>query len=259
MGRSDVKRVAIRRIAGDFAIDARATSQCMLLRLQEEHACPLAHHKPSTACVERSAGGLRGIVAIGAHRTHASETRKSQRSDRRFRPPGEHDIRLPELDVLERLTERMRPCRARAHHAKIGSFGAKLDGNHRSCGVPDDGRQQERRDAFGALGEQYPAALLHCFKAANARANKHTKTFCVDRTCVERTICHCTLRSGHRKVRVAIVPPRLLFRPILRHVEIPDFARDFDLRLRRIKECDWANTTFSLEQVVKEGLCVVAE
>ena len=104
LGRADVKRVGGEGAAGDRAVDARAAPRGVSRRLDDEHDRALAEHEPVPVGVERPAGALGLVVALG-HRPHVREAREHGRGDAGIGAAGDDHVGLAGEDQAAGLEQ----------------------------------------------------------------------------------------------------------------------------------------------------------
>mmetsp|Transcript_25434 Transcript_25434/g.74982 ORF Transcript_25434/g.74982 Transcript_25434/m.74982 type:complete len:504 (+) Transcript_25434:228-1739(+) len=263
--RGDVVRVARGSVARNFAVDLCAAPKRVLLRLKQQHARPLAHHETRAVRVERAARLLRVVVRRGAHRAHRVEARKAERSDRRLGPSGEHHVALAPLQVLERLSDRVRAGRARRHDAVVRPLRPHLNCDHRAGSVADDGGEQEGRDPLRPLVEEDVAAALDGVQPAHAGANEDSEALRVEVLRVAAAVFERHLGSGHREVGVAVLPLGHVRIPVVARLKVLHLGRDCGLVRRllggavAVEAGNRMDAALPFAEVVEEGVRVVSE
>src|SRR5256886_15655904 len=75
-----------------LGVDLRAAAPGVLPLLEDQHARAVAYHESVAVLVERAAGGLRAVVALGEP-FHVPEAPDPERRDGGFPPPPDHDAR----------------------------------------------------------------------------------------------------------------------------------------------------------------------
>mmetsp|Transcript_5005 Transcript_5005/g.20004 ORF Transcript_5005/g.20004 Transcript_5005/m.20004 type:complete len:392 (+) Transcript_5005:560-1735(+) len=211
----DVVGIAGGAVPSELAVDLRAARLGVLLRLEDEHTAAFAHDEAGAVFVEGT-GSTRGIVVEGGdHGLHGREASKAERSERRLRATGDHDVRLAALEEVQRRAERVGARGTSAHHTEVGSLSTKLDGDDARSGVGDECRDQEGRHALepraaAVLLGKADAAVLEELHSPDAAANEHAELLPFQLGHVDLGILHGHLGRCHGEVRITSLPARFL-------------------------------------------------
>ena len=167
VGLDHVEGVVGGAVADDPAEHRRAAGSRVLLALEDQHAGALAHHEAVAAGVE----GARDAVA--RERTHAPEGGDAQRRQRGLGAAGDDDVGGAALDHPHPFADRVGAGRAGRGDAESGPVNAEPDRDCAGGRVGHHHRDEVRRDAALAAGEERLALLLQGDQAADAGAEDH--------------------------------------------------------------------------------------
>ena len=94
--------ISITAKTNDLSMNICPPFECMFKILQDKDTGSLSNDESIPVLFKGTAGSLRFIIP-GGERLHGTESTNSQRSDDRFRTPGNHGICISTLDNLEGL------------------------------------------------------------------------------------------------------------------------------------------------------------
>lgn len=234
IGLGDVKRVARRCIAREFAIDARPARQRVVERLQHQHAGALTHDEAVAIAVERAARLLRRIVPR-AHGLHRAEARIGEGRDGGLTAACNHDVRVAPPDRVRRLAQRMGAGRTGRDEAEIGPARAILDGDQARTHVADQRGDREGRHLARPTLHEHAQLVLKRVHAADSRPDHHAHAVGILAGHVDSRIGHRLLRRHETKVRIAVVAPRFLGIHVLRRIPIEHLGANLAGELGRIE------------------------
>ena len=113
-------------VAEHFGIDRRAACLGVFQFFEDEHAGPFAEHEAVAVAVERPAGLLRIVVALGEG-PHAGKAAEAHRRDRGFAAAGDHHVGIVVLNRLEGVADGVGGAGAGRGHGIVRSAQAELD------------------------------------------------------------------------------------------------------------------------------------
>src|SRR5215210_3175984 len=130
-------------VAGDGGDRFCAAALRVLLVLQDQCSCALAHHEAIAALVEGTACPG-GVVVTAAHGPYRAKASHREGCDRGFRGAGYHHVGVPPPDELQTFRDRL-PSRGAGENRTL----ARSRGAERDCELPgrhvgDHHRDQER-------------------------------------------------------------------------------------------------------------------
>ena len=237
IGRRHVMRVARHPVPHDLAVDPGVAPARVLERLQHEDAPALAAHEAVAPGVERPRRLLRLVVAR-RHRLHRAEARDGQRHHDGLRAARDHHVGVAALDQAEGVAERVVAGGAGGDHGGVRPLGAEAHRDEPGRHVDDEHRDEERRDAVGALLDEHLVRVEERGDAADARADEHAEARAVQPGRVEAGVLDGHDGARHRVLEVRVEPARVLLVDVLQLVEVADLAGDardeLELAARRL-------------------------
>jgi len=166
----DMERVGGRSVAQDFGIDPRAPGQGAPEILEDDDAGPFAHDEPVPLGVERPGRPGRVGVVLG-QRLQGVESGDAQGRDRRFGPPGDHDVRVPPGDHPEGIADGVRSGAAGGDRGRVRPERLVFDRDLARGLVDDRLDQEERRNPVGPLFHQDAVRILERSDPPDARSD----------------------------------------------------------------------------------------
>ncbi len=197
------------------------------------------------------------MLVLDREPAHGAEAGEDQRVHARLRPAGEHDVRVPALDQLGRLADRVRSRRAGRDDRVVRAADAERDRHLAARRVDEHVRKEERRDPVRPALAQHVGLLEQTDGAADRRTEDDPRPRRVEP--VQAGVADGLPGRGDGEEDVPLEPARLLRRHDARRVELLDLGGHAHRELRRVERADPVDAAAPVDRCAPRRRGIVAE
>ncbi len=251
VGGRDVRGVVRLAEAHELAVDPSVALLRVLEVLEDEEACPLAEDEAVPILVEGSARPLGGVVPL-AERARLAEAREADRGQGRLGAADDHEVGVAVADLLEPHADRVVARGAGRGDREVGSLEAMADRELPGRGIDHHHRDEERRDALHALGDERAALLLRRPEAADPGAHDRAAALPVQAVEVDPGVAPSLLGGDERELDLAVEVTELSPVEVLLRIVLLHLAAEGRRVLARVEERELRRAALTLLETFPE-------
>ena len=252
MRRGEVVGVGADTVSGELAVN-RGTALLRVLEFFDHDDTGAFAHDESVAVPVERARGLFRIVVAEAEGLHVGEAREAAGADGGFRSAADHAVGIAKFDHPPGFTDVVVRGRAGGDDGHVRAHEAVLSGDHAAGDVGDHHRDEEGRDAAGALFQKDLILGFQRAEAADPTADHDADAMRIDAVRVHTAVLdgHFGRRHGELKVPVRAAGFLVIVEEGCR-IEIRDLTTDFAIVVRGVHALDLPDPALSFEDAFPE-------
>ena len=245
-------------VAAYLGVDFGAALAGELFAFKYQYAGAFAEHEAAAAAVKRQRGGHG--VGGGGEGLHVGEAADGHVADGGFGAAGDDGVGASLADEAVGFADGVGAGGAGGDDGQVGALGVVGDGHVAAGDVGDHLGDEEGRDAADAAIDEVGVLAFEGLYAAHAAADGGAEAAGVDVVADAQAAVVHGLAGGGEGVEgeEVVVAHHGFVDAVVLGAEVLHFGRDFDREVGGVDVGDGADAAHAVEEVVPEGLDVVA-
>ena len=254
--RSNVVGIGSCAISHYLSIDLRTTCFCMLKFLQNNNSGSFSNYETASFFIEWN--GRTIWILTGAKGGQIRESSHTNRADRTFRSPCDHNLCITILDCTKCISDTMCSRRTGSHYVGAFSPCTKSNGYVSSGHIADHFGNKKRVNLGWSALDQSLICRFHCLKAPNSGSHDHSNTERIFFSHFNSCICHSLLCCSHCILGKQFHSFGRFEIHIIFCIKIFYFCRKLHLKICSIKSGNFSDSYFACFYTFPEGLHIIS-